>query len=89
MGLGSLNWVCGLLTAVLGIFMACSISTETRHRHTHKQNDQIGIQSYYACPQHPEIKQYNPGLCSICRTDMVRAGGLVWKEKTDEEFVFW
>ena len=29
----------------------------------------------WVCPMHPSIKQSQPGECSICAMDLVRAGG--------------
>ncbi len=39
---------------------------------------------YYSCPQHPQIRQYNPGLCSICRSDLIKSGALVQESDTPE-----
>lgn len=41
-------------------------------------------QLYYSCPQHPQIRQYNPGLCSICRSDLIKSGALVQNSETME-----
>jgi hypothetical protein len=76
----------------MGIFSNCSTNVENKHIHNSKQSNDLSWQSYYACPQHPEIKQYNPGLCSICRSDMIKSGGLVLDkpvEKSNKDTVIW
>lgn len=81
-------WRFGVLITIVGILTACTTNTTNKHTHTNHGENKFTLHSYYSCPQHPEIKQYNPGLCSICKTDMIKAGGLVWENKTDEELVF-
>ncbi len=44
------------------------------HQHHNKNQKSKNI---YTCPMHPEIRQYKPGNCPICGTNLVLA------EKTD------
>ncbi len=45
-------------------------------------------QLYYSCPQHPQIRQYNPGLCSICRSDLIKSGALVQETERMESDLY-
>lgn len=60
------------LTTLLG----CTLNREKHPDSISFSKIDIAFQSYYQCPNHPEIKQYNPGYCSICHSDLEKPGSL-------------
>lgn len=86
------NIVCIFSVQILLLLLAgnCSIKkTENTQKWPALENTYQALpvsQLYYSCPQHPQIRQYNPGLCSICRSDLIKSGALVQEaEKTESD----
>lgn len=63
---------CWLLLETLA---GCSLNREKNQNQAFSPLSKL-LHSYYHCPNHPEIKQYNPGYCSICHSDLEKPGSL-------------